>query len=84
MYQQICGFLEGCMLSQLLYRDTPVPEDTLFTIHEGNGTGAASRVAISDIKGYETGVQTQSGDVEGFLPLGSGNDREFVRFSIVI
>ena len=69
VYQQVCGFLEGGILGQLFYRDTPISENAFFTIHEGNGTSATSRIADSDIKRYETDFLTQFGDVDGFLPL---------------
>jgi len=84
MYQQVCGFLECGMLSKLLYWNSPISQNTIFTIHVGNGTVATSRVTVPDVKGYQTGILAQSGDVDGFFSFRTRNDRKLALFSFVL
>lgn len=73
--QQVGGLFESGFLRQLLDRNPPISKDTPLSIHECDSASTAPGIGVTGIKGDETGLSSQSGNIDSLLTLTTGDNR---------
>ena len=76
--RQVRNLKKGGLFGEILNRVTPVSEDALFTIEEGDLALGGSRVLEARVERDEARLGTELGDIEGVLVFGADNDGKFV------
>ena len=74
--QKVGGLDKATVLGQLLDGNTAVAEDALFSINEGDGALAGSRVAESIIQGDVAALASQGTDIDRSFGLAADNNRQ--------
>ena len=75
--EQHGGFDKRTAFGQLLDGDAAITQDALFAVDKGDGGLAGAGVGVARVKGEQSGVLLQAGDVDADLAFGADEDGKF-------